>query len=120
MAALPGDIGPAKREAIIVSVSDTAIQTRFPNARDQAQSPAEGFFDAEADAQTALTARAAIIGVFRRRFTVEVADLIQPDLSAGLPAYRLTDAEQGIDAVCIAARIEVDLENEQTNVELMG
>lgn len=120
MAALPADIAAAKRPAVIVEQSDAALLSRFPAARDGRKAPADGFFDSATDAASALSLRFALIGTVRRRWRVGVADLIQPALAAGLPCWRLTDAEQGVDTVCLVSRIEVDFESETTGLELWG
>lgn len=119
MAALPSDIAAAIRERIVVSTSDAAIKARFPTARDMSTEPAEGFFDSAAHAQAAVNQRAALIGQVRRRFAVSVADIV--DVTAGsIPTHRLVDAEQGLDAPMLLARIEVDLEQDTTSMEYFG
>ena len=120
MGALPADVARAGREATIASVEDAAIKSRFPRARDGVKAPASGFFDSKADAQTALAARAALIGVVRRRFVVRAAEAIEPDIAAGIPVWRLIDAEQAVDGNHLTARIVVDFEAETTSVELFG
>lgn len=120
MAAISTDIAAAKREAIIVSISDSAIRDRFPNARDGQKAPATGYFDSPDDCAASLARRNALLGTVRRRFAVRVQDVIEPDLSAGLPSWRLVDAEQAVDAVCLVARVECDWEEEATAMELWG
>ncbi|MCK0533399.1 hypothetical protein [Sphingobium agri] len=119
MPALPSDIAAALRQQMVVSSQDATIKTRFPSARDGIDAPAEGFFDSAADAATALAQRVALLGTVRRRFVVRVADLV--DVTPGtVPTHRVIDAEQGLDAVMLVSRIEVDLENEQSKVEYFG
>jgi len=119
MPALPSDIAAALRPQIVVSAEDAAIKARFPSARDNSSDPAEGFFDSPTDAQAAVAQRAALIGATRRRFVVEVADLV--DVAAGtIPTHRIIDAEQGLDASMLLARIEVDLEQDATQMEYFG
>ncbi|MPT48246.1 MAG: hypothetical protein E2598_07460 [Sphingobium sp.] len=120
MPALPADIIAAKREAIIVIVSDPAIQARYPNAGDGQKAPATGYFENEADANASLTVRASLMGVERSRYGVRVDDLVEVDLSAGVPCWRLMDGELGVDRVCLTARYESDWENETTAMELWG
>lgn len=120
MPALAADIGPALRAARIASIADATVRSRFPAARDGRDDPAEGFFDSEADAVAALEQRSGLIGTVRRRFTVSVQQAILPDIAAGVPTWRLIDAEQGVDAPCMVSRIEMDLEQEETTVELFG
>ena len=63
--------------------------------------------------------RAALIGATRRRFIVEVADIV--DVAAGtIPTHRVIDAEHGLDASMLLARIEVDLEQDATQMEYFG
>ena len=120
MPALPQDIAAATRDGIVETWSNAAIQTRYPGARDAGSPPAEGFFDEPSDAQACATARGALIGVERRRFTVPVQDLLWIDPTTGVPTYRLIDATQDVDKSCLAARFEIDLEERQTNLELFG
>lgn len=120
MAALASDIALAKRAASVVEVSDSAILSRFPNARDGRKAPAPGYFDSVADASAALAQKQAIVGVFRRRWAASVDELVLPVLSAGVPCFTLVDAEQGVNSVHLVARIEVDLEDEKTAMELFG
>jgi len=119
MPALPSDIAAAMRQQIVVSAQDLTIKGRFPSARDNSDSPAEGFFDSASDASTALAQRVALLGAVRRRFSVSVADLV--DVPAGtIPTHRVIDSEQGLDASLLMTRIEVDLETEQSKVEYFG
>lgn len=120
MTATAADIAAATRKAIVSNWSSATIHTRYPNARDGLSSPAEGFFDANADADTALAARGALIGTERRRFTVKVADVIWIDPTAGIPTVTLVDAEQGVSGNFLVARYELDLEAETTTLELFG
>ena len=41
-------------------------------------------------------------------------------VDGAIPTHRLIDTEQGVDADMMVSRIEVDLEDEQTNVEYFG
>lgn len=121
MAALPADIAAASRDAIKVTVSDATILSRFPRARDGNAAPAAGYFDDDADALTSLIARQALIGVQgRRRFAVDIADVVLPDLSGALPSWTLVDAEQAVNGALLVARLEVDFESETTSLELFG
>lgn len=120
MPALPADIAAAIRDGVTELWESAAIKARYPGARDAGSPASEGFFDDPADAETVAAARGALLGVERRRFTVPVQGQLWIDLTAGLPSYRLIDAAQGADLVCIPARIEVDLENEETTLELFG
>jgi hypothetical protein len=119
-AALPVDIAAGTREAVVATWSNGTIRTRYPSARDGSADPAEGFFDALADAQTVIDARGALIGVERRRFAVTVADLLWIDPAAGLPTMRLVDSEQAVDAPMLVARLSLDLAAETTDLELFG
>lgn len=120
MPALTADIQAGTRAAKIVTWSDSAIHTRYPSARDGATQPAEGYFDAEADASTILTARSALFGVERRSFSVDAADLLWPDPATAIPIIMLTDAEQAIASKTLPARIEVDCGGEATSYEVFG
>ena len=119
MAALPSDIAAALRRQIVVASIDNTIKTRFPSARDNSSDPAEGFFDSTSHAQAAVNQRAALIGTLRRRFVVAVGEIV--DVPAGtIPTHRVIDAEQDLDAPMLLARIEVDLEQETTQLEYFG
>lgn len=120
MPATAADIAAASRDVAVATWADATIATRYPSARDGSVSPADGYFDDIADAQTVIDARGELIGVERRRFTVVVGDLVWPDLSAGLPQVRLIDTEQSVDAGFLVARVELDLEAETTTYELFG
>lgn len=124
MPAIPSDIAAALRPQIVVSSEDASIKARFPSAQDNSAEPAEGFFDSRADAEAAGAQRRAMIGVARRRFAVTVDDMLFIDgagsFGGAVPTHRLIDSEQGVDAPMMVTRIEVDLENEQTNLEYFG
>lgn len=120
MTALPSDIAAASREALVESWESEAIKARYPGARDAGSPPAEGFFDDPADAQDATDQRGALQGVEARRFAAPVQALLWIDPTTGLPTYQLIDAGQLVDAPCIPARIELDLEAEETTLELFG
>ncbi|MCW2412001.1 MULTISPECIES: hypothetical protein [unclassified Sphingobium] len=121
MAALPEDVAASSRAAAIVIVSDTALLDRFPTARDGKKAPAEGYCDSAADTEAILDARAALIGQQgRRRFAVKIAAVLDISLDGGVPCYRLIDDEQQVDATMVVGRIEIDLEDETSTVELFG
>jgi hypothetical protein len=120
MTALPADIAAATRPHIVVTNDDSAILTRFPTARDGIKSPAVGYFDDDADAATALAVRRSLVGTVRRRFGVTVQDEIVPDLSAGIPAWRLVDVEQGVDVIGLVGRLQLNEETESTSLEIFG
>lgn len=120
MPALPADIAAASRDVVTATWSDPAIAARYPSARDGSVTPADGYFDAVADAQTVVTARGALIGADRRRFSAVASDVLWPTMSNGLPQARLVDREQGADLTCLVARLELDLEAETTTYELFG
>lgn len=120
MPATVADIGAASRDVMITTWTDAAIAARYPTARDGSLSPAMGYFDAAADAQTIINARGALIGTERRRFAVEVQGVTWPDVSTALPTFALVDAEQSVSGNFLAARFEIDLDDEVTNLELFG
>jgi hypothetical protein len=120
MAATAADIAAAGRDGAVATWTDAAITARYPSARDGSVSPSVGYFDAIADALTVINARGNLIGVERRRFVPLIADLVWPDLSAGIPQDQLIDAEQAVNAGFLGARVEVDLDAETTTHELFG
>lgn len=119
MPALPSDIAAALRPQMVVSAQDAAIKTRFPSARDGSDDPVEGFFDSATDATAALAQRMALLGTVRRRFVVAVNDVVEVTPGT-VPTHRVIDAEQGLDASLLLSRIEVDLEQETTQLEYLG
>jgi hypothetical protein len=132
MPATTTDIQAGTRRAKIVIWPDpadstgvaqsAAIKARYPRARDGAVEPAEGMFDAEADAKTANGQRAGLFGIERRRFAIAVADIVWPDpAGAGIPVIALTDPEQGAAGLkTMSVRIEVDCGAEATDYEAFG
>lgn len=121
MPALPEDIAPGIRRARVEAWESAAVKVRYPSARDGSVQPAEGFFDNAADGAAAIAARGAIFGTERRRFTVRAAELIWPDpAAAGIPTITLNDPEQKVNGPMIAARIEINLEDERTAYEVFG
>lgn len=120
MPASVGDIAAGIRRARVETWSDAAIKTRYPSARDGGSEPAEGLFDAVADALTAITARAALFGIERRRFVAEAQDLLWPDPASAIPIILLVDLEQAMNGKTLPARIELDLEAEATRYEVFG
>lgn len=120
MPATTADIAAASRDVMIMTYADAAIAARYPTARDGTLSPAPGYFDAATDAQTVVNARGALIGTERRRFAVEAAGVIWPDVSTALPTATLIDAEQAASGNYLAARVEIDLDADTTNLELFG
>lgn len=121
MPADPADIFAASRDTAVASWTDAAIVARYPSqARDGSVSPADGYFDAVADAQTVVNARGTIVGTETRRFAVSVDDLVWPTISTALPLVKLIDAEQGVNATLFPSRIELDPETEATAFELFG
>lgn len=114
------DIAAGTREAIVLTWSNEAIRLLFPSARDGMTEPSDGYFDAAADAQTAIDQRGALIGAFRRRFKVTVAELLWLDPSQGLPAAQLVDAEQSVIGTFMIGRVDPSLNTETTVLELFG
>ena len=121
MGATPADMAAGTRAAQIVEWSDAAIQTAWPDARDQRASPSWGAFDSAADAAAALAIKAALIGVRRARFSAVAHDMIFVDPAAdGVPCWRLIDAECGADLTALVTRLEIDPNGETTTMELLG
>jgi hypothetical protein len=114
------DIDAASRDVATATWTDAGVAGRYANARDGAGTPADGYFDILSDAAAVVVARGALIGTERRRFAVSVDQVIWPSVAFGLPQVRLVDAEQSVNAGCLAARIEVDLDAETTSYELFG
>ena len=120
MPATVADIAAGSREAAVASWASATIAGRYPSARDGSVEPAEGFCDAIADTQALVNTRGALLGTERRRFVVEVGDVLWTDVTAAIPTATLVDAEQVANVNVLAGRIEIDLEAETTNLELFG
>ena len=120
MPATAADIAAAIRDVIIAQWSDSAIAARYPSARDSLASPADGYFDSLSDASTVATARGALVGTERRRFSVVVQDVVWIDPAAGIPTVTVIDAEQGVNGGFVVCRVEVDLDAETTTFEVFG
>lgn len=120
MPATDSDIAAASRDVVVATWASATIAARYPSARDGSLDPAPGYFDSLADAQAMADARGALIGVERRRFAVAIEEVLTIDPTSGIPQARVVDAEQALDATMLAARIEVDLEQERTSLEVFG
>lgn len=120
MPALDTDIAAATRDVVTATWSSATIAARYPSARDGSVQPARAYFDSVADAQVVANQRGALIGTERRRFAVAVEEVLAIDPTTGLPQARVIDGEQALDATMLAARIEVDLEQERTSIEVFG
>jgi hypothetical protein len=120
MAALPADIIRATRRARLVTREDATIQTRYPAAGDQAKAPEPGFFESAADASAVLAIKASLTGTFRRRFAVIIDGLLWIDPAAGIPTLTLTDPELGFDGPVMVTRWRIDLNEERTELEVIG
>lgn len=119
MAVAAADLVRLTRRARTVLLADPAIKTAFPRARDQANAPEPGFFESKADADAALALKAALTGTFRRRFALRIDGLVWIDPTAGIPTYTLVDAELGVNGPALVTRYELDLDNEQTLMEVI-
>ena len=120
MPALVADIQRATRKARVVTLTDSAIQSAYNGARDAIDAPAPGYFETAADASTVLALKQALNGVFKRRYVVNIADEVAVDPLTAVPTWTLTDSETGVAGTVLLTRIEVDLENETTQVEVLG
>lgn len=120
MPATDADIAAASRDVVTATWSNAAIAARYPSARDGSVEPARAYFDSLADAQAMANARGALIGVERRRFAVVVEQVLAIDPTAGVPQARVIDGEQALDATMLGARVEVDLEQDRTSLEVFG
>ena len=119
MPALPADIIRATRAARVVSISDSAILSAHPNARDMGDSPQPGYFESASDATAALELAQDLLGTFRRRFLVTVHDDVEVDPLTEIPTFQLIDAEQAIDGPALLTRFEIDDETETTSLEVL-
>lgn len=120
MPALPAEIVRATRRARIVTREDAAIRTRFPAAGDQAAAPEPGFFETAAHATAVLEIKASLTGTFRRRFAVLVDGLVWIDPTLGVPTLTLVDSELGFDGPVMVTRWRIDLNEERTELEVIG
>lgn len=120
MTALPADIIRATRAARIVVATDSGVQASYPAARDGKTNPEPGYFESASDATTVLAQKVTLIGTRRRRFRVELQGEYWIDPLDGVPSFQLVDAEQGIDLPVMLCRMELDMENETTVLEVIG
>jgi len=120
MAAFPLDIIRATRAARVITREDAAVRSAFPRARDAIEAPEAGFFETAADASAALALKAALIGRFRRRFVVAVADEVWIDPLDGVPTAHLRAPELLAELDCLVTRVEVDMEGEASRIEVLG
>ena len=119
MPATPANIARALRKARVVTLEDPAVRAAFPDARDQVDDPRPGYFELAADAESALRLSADLLGRPRRRFIVRLADEVWLNPAEGVPTWHLADAELEVDAPGLLTRIEIDMEQETTTVELL-
>lgn len=118
--ATAADIALGTRAQQVRVTENATIKTQYPTrARDGNLRPDAGFFDVVTDADTVLAARAALIGVWRTRFAVEVEGLIWFDPVA-FGGVRLVDPQLSVDATFMVARYQIDCEAERTRFELYG
>lgn len=120
MPAYPTDIIRVTRPAKIVTRSDTDVLAVYPAARDAISNPDPGYFEDSADADTVLTLKAALIGQRRRRFRVDVEGEVAVVPLVEVPSFRLIDSELGVDITVMLARLEYDMENDMTALEVVG
>lgn len=120
MSALPADIRRATRRSQIVTREDASILARFPAARDQVNAPEPGYFESAADAATVLALKADLTGKFRRRYIVQLDDMIDLDPFEGIPTWEIADTELGLEVAKLVTRYEIDLEEETTTYEGVG
>lgn len=120
MPATPANAIRATREAKIIKLADSAIQSDYPNARDALLDPEPGYFNDADDALDVLEAKQELIGEPRRRFIVSVGEIVNIDPTTGIPGFQLIDAELGLNLPVMVTRAEVDFENETTALEVIG
>lgn len=120
MAADPADILRATRRVQTVTRTDTGLLDHFPLARDGAANPEPGFFETAEDARAALAIKAGLIGVARRRFLLRLAQEFMIDPLVGVPTATLRDDELAVFDPVLVTRVQLDLENETTMIEVMG
>lgn len=124
MPALSTDVARATRAVIVNIQSSGPVLARQPGARDGTLSPRTGYFDSAADAAVVNAAAFALIGTERRRFSVRVADVIEPvatmDATLVTPTVTLVDASLAVDGPCLIARLQIDDEAGTTSMEVFG
>lgn len=120
MPATPSDIARATRPAIADIQSSAPVMARQPGARDGLTDPRPGYFDSAADAATVNAAAFALIGTERRRFAVQVAEVVELDPSLVTPAVTLVDATLAVNGAFLVSRIVIDDEAGTTSLEVFG
>lgn len=119
MGAQADDILRATRRSVVETREDTAVLTAHPNARDQSKNPVPGYFESTSDAATVLTSVASLVGAFRRRVVVNTEGIIALDPLTEIPTMNVVDSELNLSGDGLVTRFEVDLEEQQTNLELI-
>ena len=141
MPATPARIGFVVSEWRSAIASDSAVEALWGDAaRDtsalksktdltgqtiDAEKPVETYFDNVADAQTVVNARLALLKAPRRRFEVQIGELL--DFSGALafttavPTIGFIEDEKAANLNCVLASIEaLDFETGNTTVQLWG
>jgi hypothetical protein len=120
VAADPANIARAMRRAQVVTRADPDLRAAVPSARDGSTTPDAGYFVSAQDASAALAVKAGLVGTFRRRFLVRLAEELEIDPLDRIPTFDLFDDELGFDGPALPTRIELNLEDERTTLEVMG
>lgn len=120
MPADPADIQRAIRQSRVVTYEDGGMQAAYPNARDSLDNPHPGYCEDAGDTAQVLDAIGTLIAAPRQRYLVTIGDEMWLDPLAGIPTFQLIDEELGADLPVLLTRLEVDMENETTGIEVMG
>lgn len=123
MPALAADIQAATRPngVTLDTQQDPAVLTTYPNAVDGAANPAGGLCDDLADTATLNLQRFNLLKVPRRRFKC-AADRDLPALRSGnvTPTVTAIDTEVRVNGPHLVARVEFNLDDERTEIEIYG
>lgn len=121
MVATASRIGFITSEFRSVAVTNATAATEFgDDARDTKDEPFETFFNSMTDVETMANERIALIGVKRRRFRTEVAEILPLtgtlDYSQTTPTVKIVDSEKSADLACAAVEFGLDFAKNITTV----
>lgn len=120
MTATSQRIGFILEEFRIVTSENSTTLVRYGNAARRDIEPRPTFFDDTDDAETIADERLALLGVARRRFSVNVAEL---DVALALPrgaVVQYVDEGKGVDQPMLVSEIAFDFGNQTATLELWG
>lgn len=125
MTATPARIAFVTQEWRQTRIEDSTIRTRYGKLARESDDPVETFFDSVTDANTVATARMALLGTERRRFSVRMIGLDEAlalnFLTGKVPVATFTDTEKAASGMAtIIAEFGFDFDKQNANFTLWG